>query len=177
VIPKRLTLVLGLLPLWLYLGSKTQGRSTKDTIRTKTLIVLGMGLLALVSFLATWLQPWAQSHTPLRQSFQHLELVFLPQSHPQPPDIAVPLLFFLQTPYTPCSGHVFTPLGGPSSSTYGNRLTSNVSPSNSPSSTLISTQRRNAAALAVVREEAFRADQEDFWVVFTGTAPGVYQGQ
>ena len=41
----------------------------------------------------------------------------------------------------------------------------------------MSTQSRNAAALAIAREEAFRADQEDFWVVFTGTAPGVYQGR
>ena len=39
------------------------------------------------------------------------------------------------------------------------------------------TQQRNAAALVIVREEAFRADQEDFWVVFTGTAPGVHQGR
>jgi len=38
-------------------------------------------------------------------------------------------------------------------------------------------QQRNAAALVIAREEAFCADQEDFWVVFTSTAPGVHQGQ
>jgi hypothetical protein len=97
VIPKRLALDLGLLPRRLYLGSQTQGRSTKDTVHTKTLIALGMGLLAPVAFLLTWLRPWARSHTLLRQSLQHL-LVFLPLSHLQPPhlqppDVAVPLLF------------------------------------------------------------------------------------
>ena len=33
------------------------------------------------------------------------------------------------------------------------------------------------AAAIILREEALRAEQEDFWVVFTGTAPGVYQGR
>ena len=35
----------------------------------------------------------------------------------------------------------------------------------------------SAAAALIVREEAFRADLEDFWVVFTGAAPGVHQGR
>jgi hypothetical protein len=81
---------------------------------------------------------------------------------------------YLQTPYTPRSRHVSTPLGGPSSSTYGNRLIPIASPSRSPSSTPISMRSRNATALAAVQEEAIRADQEDFWVVFTGTSPGVH---
>ena len=76
---------------------------------------------------------------------------------------------YLQTPYTPRSG--------PSSSTYGNRLIPIAMLSSPSPSTPISTQSRNAASLAVVREEAFRADQEDFWVVFTGAAPGVHQGR
>jgi hypothetical protein len=82
----------------------------------------------------------------------------------------------LPTPHTPRSRRgVSTELGGPSSSTYaGNHIP--IALPSSPS-TPISMQRRNAAALAVVREEAFRADQEDFWVVFTGMAPGVYQGR
>jgi hypothetical protein len=76
----------------------------------------------------------------------------------------------LLTPYTPHSGRsVSTPLGEPSSSAF----IPIVSPS--PLSTPISMQSRNAAAL--VRGEAFRADQEDFWVVLTGTAPGVHQGR
>jgi hypothetical protein len=33
------------------------------------------------------------------------------------------------------------------------------------------------AAALIMRGEAFRADREDFWVVFTGTAPGVHQGR
>jgi hypothetical protein len=81
----------------------------------------------------------------------------------------------LQTPYTPRSGRgVSTTPIGPSTSTYAGNV-----PIALPSSprTPISMQSRNAAALAVVRGEAFRADQEDFWVVFTGMAPGVYQGR
>jgi hypothetical protein len=38
-------------------------------------------------------------------------------------------------------------------------------------------QQRTAAACVIAHKEAFPADQEDFGVVFTGTAPGVYQGQ
>ena len=86
-----------------------------------------------------------------------------------------------QTPLTPRSGRsVGTPFGLTSSRTpagAGNGLNT-IQPTASPSAprTPMSTQSRNAAALAIAREEAFRADQEDFWVVFTGTAPGVYQG-
>jgi hypothetical protein len=55
----------------------------------------------------------------------------------------------------------------------GNRLNTNSpSASHTPPSTHV--QRRD---LAIAREEAFRADQEDFWVVFTGLAPGVHQGR
>ena len=36
---------------------------------------------------------------------------------------------------------------------------------------------RTAAAALILREEAFRADNEDYWVVFTGLAPGVHQGR
>jgi len=87
-----------------------------------------------------------------------------------------------QTPLTPrsrCS--VGTPLGPSSSRTpasAGNYLNT-IQPTASPSAsrTPMSMQSRNAAALVIAREEAFRADQEDFWVVFTGTAPGVYQGR
>lgn len=87
-----------------------------------------------------------------------------------------------QTPLTPHRGRsAHTPLGSTSSHTYAsaaNHLNS-VRPTPSPSTprTPTSTQSRNAAAVAIAREESFRADQEDFWVVFTGTAPGVYQGR
>lgn len=47
----------------------------------------------------------------------------------------------------------------------------------SPSAPSASIQTRNTAALAIAREAAFQADQEDFWVVFTGTSPGVHQGR
>lgn len=92
---------------------------------------------------------------------------------------ASPLI--LQTPLTPCSEHsVGTPFGLTSSCTptgAGNCLNT-IQPTASPSTprTPMSMQSRNAAALAIACEEAFRADQEDFWVVFTSTAPGVYQG-
>jgi hypothetical protein len=78
-----------------------------------------------------------------------------------------------QTPLTPRRGHsVATPFG-PSSS----RTPTSINTSPSAPRTPISTQSRNAAALAIVREEALRADKEDFWVVFTGIAPGVHQGR
>ena len=87
-----------------------------------------------------------------------------------------------QSPLTPLRGRsVGSPLGSTSSrapTRAGNHLHS-IRPTPSPSTPRIptSTQSRNAIATAIAREESFRADQEDFWVVFTGTAPGVYQGR
>lgn len=78
-------------------------------------------------------------------------------------------------PFTP---HRVPTSFGPSSSRTpikaGNRLNTVQSMSPSASRTPPSTQQRD---LTTAREEAFRADQEDFWVVFTGTAPGVHQGR
>ena len=74
-------------------------------------------------------------------------------------------LYLFQMPLTPRGTHTVIPAASPTArSTQG-------------PSTSTSTQGRNAVALAIAREEAFRADQEDFWVVFTGTAPGVHQGR
>lgn len=68
-------------------------------------------------------------------------------------------------PLTPRGTHTVIPVASPTAR------------STQVPSTSTSTQGRNAVALAIAREEAFRADQEDFWVVFTGTAPGVHQGR
>jgi hypothetical protein len=59
-----------------------------------------------------------------------------------------------------------------------NRLNT-IQPIATPSalSSPTSIQNRTAATHVMVCEEAFRADQEDFSVVFTGTAPGVYKGR
>jgi hypothetical protein len=84
------------------------------------------------------------------------------------------------TPLTPCTTHGVPTMTGPLSScspfSPGNHLVPPAVPRSLPT-TPTSTQSRNAAALAIAREEAFRADQEDFWVVFTGIAPGVHQGR
>ena len=47
-----------------------------------------------------------------------------------------------------------------------------IKPAASPSYPNTSTSAQND-----VREGGFRADQEDFWVVLTGTDPGVHQGR
>ena len=82
-----------------------------------------------------------------------------------------------QTLFAPRSGHAAatsSPSYAPAST--GNHLnTPIVLPSTPPAPT--STQSRSAAALAIVLEEAHRANHEDFWVVFTGITPGVHQGR
>lgn len=78
-----------------------------------------------------------------------------------------------RTPGTQHSRPSVTPPFGfssPRTPRVGNRLDAIASPS--PSSSQIS-----AAAALIVREESFRADLEDFWVVFTGPDPGVHQGR
>lgn len=84
-----------------------------------------------------------------------------------------------QTPFTPRGGHaVPTRMPSRSPANAGNRLNT-IRPiaSASAPSTPTSMQSRSAVALAIVHEEALRADQEDFWVVFTGIAPGVHRGR
>ena len=84
-----------------------------------------------------------------------------------------------QTPFTPRSGHtVATPSSSHAATNTGNRLNT-IRPIVLPSapSTPTSMQSRSTTALAIAREEAFRADHEDFWVVFTGITPGVHQGR
>jgi hypothetical protein len=84
-----------------------------------------------------------------------------------------------QNLFTARSGHtVPTATSSRSPANAGNRLNT-IRPimSASAPSTPTSTRSRSAAALAIVHEEARRADQEDFWVVFTGIAPGVHRGR
>ena len=83
-----------------------------------------------------------------------------------------------QTLFTPRSGHtVATPSSSYAPANTGNRLNT-IRPIVLPSapSTPTPTQSRSAAVLAIAHEEAFRADHEDFWVVFTSITPGVHQG-
>jgi hypothetical protein len=101
-----------------------------------------------------------------------------------PPDVAMSLgTRPYPTPPIPSATRVLSPPSTPqrvyaSSTPMPHTPRSTHTPAASPSTprTLASTPTRNAAALAIARE-ALRADQEDFWVVFTGTAPGVYQGR
>ena len=74
----------------------------------------------------------------------------------------------LRTPGTQHSGRD-DGFSSPRTPRIGNRFL--TSPSPSPSSQI------TAVAALLAREEAFRADLEDFWVVFTGAAPGVHQGR
>jgi hypothetical protein len=78
-----------------------------------------------------------------------------------------------QTLFTPRSGHA---AATPSSTSTGNRLNTPIVLPSTPSTPTLP-QSRSAAALAIVLEEALRADNEDFWVVFTGITPGVHQGR
>jgi hypothetical protein len=84
-----------------------------------------------------------------------------------------------KTLFTPHSRHtIATPSSSQSPANTGNCLNTIrpiVLPSAPSTSTLI--QNRSAAALALVQEEAFWAQHEDFWVVFTGITPGVHQGR
>ena len=99
---------------------------------------------------------FAPPHTPQRShTYDH---------HAVSPHSSTP------TPLTPCSAHGVPTTTGPLSSHIS------VVPRSLPT-TPMSTQSRNTATLTIAREEALRADQEDFWVVFTGIAPGVYQGR
>jgi hypothetical protein len=83
-----------------------------------------------------------------------------------------------KTLFTPHSRHtVATPSSSQSPANTGNRLNT-IRPIVlfSAPSTPTPIQNRSATALALVQEEAFRAQHEDFWVVFTGITPGVHQG-
>ena len=71
-------------------------------------------------------------------------------------------------------------LSSPFPPSRGGNLLHTIQPIVSPSGSSNPTSRASATAAAaanILRLEAFQADQEDFWVVFTGTAPGVHQGR